>query len=202
MIKLYGTAQSRAMRVLWLLEELGVPYELVKVNFAAGETRKPEYLAINPNGHVPALVDGDVTVWESMAINFYLAEKYGKDRLWPATERERALTLQWTFWVMMECEAHVLACLLNRAAFPPDKRDEAKARAGEEAVQAPLGVLDAQLKGREYLLGNQFGLADLNVASVLSWAKPGKVDLAKYPSVSAWLGRCTGRPAFKAALGK
>jgi len=201
MIKIYGIAQSRALRPLWVLEELGVPYELVKTNFATGDTRKPEFLKINPNGHVPALVDGDLVLWESLAINLYLADKYGRGKLAPKDERERALTAQWSFWVMTECEAHLLACLLNRAG-PPQNRDEAKARAAEEAVQGPLRVLDAQLGGREYLLGSEFGLADLNVASVLLWSKPGKVDLARFPQAAAWLGRCTSRPALKAAMGK
>jgi glutathione S-transferase len=201
MIKVYGISQSRALRPLWVLEELGLPYELVKTNFATGDTRKPEYLKINPNGHVPALVDGDLTLWESLAINLYLADKYGKGKLAPASERDRALTLQWSFWAMTECEPHLLVRLLHSAGVPAYK-DEARARAAEEALQAPLRVLDAHLEGRDYLLGSQFGIADLNVAGVLLWSKPGKVDLSKYPRAGAWLGRCTARPALKAAMGK
>ena len=86
--------------------------------------------------------------------------------------------------------------------LPARSRDEAKARAAEEAVQAPLRVLDAQLAGRDYLLGSQFGIADLNVASVLLWSKPGKVDLSKHANAAAWLGRCTARPALKTAMSK
>ena len=84
MIKLYGVPGSRAMRSLWMLEELGVPYENIKINFATGDTRKPDYLKINPNGHIPALQDGDVTLLESLAINLYLARKFDKG-LWPKT---------------------------------------------------------------------------------------------------------------------
>ena len=84
MIKLYGVPGSRAMRSLWMLEELGVPYEHIKTNFADGGTRKPDYMKINPNGHIPALQDGDVTLWESLAINLYLARKFDKG-LWPKT---------------------------------------------------------------------------------------------------------------------
>jgi glutathione S-transferase len=84
MTKLYGTSMSRAVRSLWALEEAGVEYEHVPVGFT-GETRKPEYLKINPNGHMPALDDNGTTLWESMAINLYIAEKYGKAPLWPAT---------------------------------------------------------------------------------------------------------------------
>ena len=82
MIKVYGVPRSRALRALWMCEELGLEYENVKTNFATGDTRKPEFLRINPNGHIPALQDGSLTLWESMAINLYLARKYDKG-LWP-----------------------------------------------------------------------------------------------------------------------
>src|SRR5205823_6011995 len=103
MIKLYGVPQSRAMRALWMLEELGLPYENVKVNFATGDTRKPEYLRINPNGHIPALQDGDLIIWESMAINLYLARKYDMG-LWPKTVEGEGRAFQWSFWAMTEAE--------------------------------------------------------------------------------------------------
>ena len=90
MLRLYGTPQTRTFRPLWMLEELGIPYELVKADFASGGTRTPEFLKINPNGHVPALVDGDLALCESLAINLYLAEKYGRTTLWPASEADRA----------------------------------------------------------------------------------------------------------------
>ena len=92
-MKLYGISRSRAMRPLWMLEELGLPYEQVKVCFA-GDTRKPEFLRINPNGHIPVLQDGDLVLWESMAINLYLARRYDKG-LWPkrvAATRSRSPT--------------------------------------------------------------------------------------------------------------
>ena len=92
MIKVYGTARSRAGRALWALEELGLKYEHVAVN-ASGESRKPEHLKINPNGHIPAIDDNGTIVWESMAINLYLAEKYGKGGLWPSTVAGHSLPL-------------------------------------------------------------------------------------------------------------
>src|SRR5262249_42043568 len=100
-ITVYGVTRSRTLRVLWMLEELGLPYEHVKTNFATGDTRSPEYLAINPNGHVPALRDGDTTLCESMAINLYLARKYDKG-LWPRTVEDEGRTFQWSLWVMTE----------------------------------------------------------------------------------------------------
>jgi glutathione S-transferase len=222
MIRLYGTAQTRAFRPLWMLEELGVPYELVKTDFASGGTRAPEFLKINPNGHVPALVDGDLALCESMAINLYLAERYGQGTLWPESPADRARAVQWSFWVMTECEQPLFALLFRqggpqferwrawtesaefRATHPgvtPPTREavEAAAKQAEAALEPPLRVLDAQLAGRSYLLGDAFGVADLNVASVWVTARLARHDLSAWPQVDAWLARCTSRPAVARA---
>ena len=106
MIKLYGVPLSRAFRSLWALEEIGVEYENVPVNFI-GDSKKPEYLAINPNGRIPALVDGDLTLFESMAINLYLARKYDGG-LQPKALEDEARAVQWSFWGMTEIEPHLL----------------------------------------------------------------------------------------------
>ncbi len=225
MITLYGATNTRAFRSLWMLEELGVPYEHVKTDFANGDTRTAEFLKINPNGHVPALVDGDLTLFESMAINLYLAEKYGKGKLWPASEHDRARTVQWSFWAMTECEQHLFAVLFRaggpqferwrawteteefRSTHPGQKpftRETAEetAKAGEVALQPPLRVLNAQLEGRDYILDPSFGTADLDVASVWVTARLARLDLSAHPNVDAWLARCTSRPALVAAATK
>ena len=106
MIKLYGISRSRAMRPLWMLEELGLPYEHVKVSFV-NDTRKPEFLRLNPNGHIPVLQDGDLVLWESMAINLYLARKYDKG-LWPKRVEDGGRAFQWSLWSMTELEEPVL----------------------------------------------------------------------------------------------
>jgi glutathione S-transferase len=195
MIKLYGIRQSRAMRSLWALEELGVPYEHVPIHFAT-DAKKPEYKAINPNGKVPALVDGDVTLFESMAINLYLAKKYDKAGLYPASLDDEGRAIQWSFWGMTEIEPALLVVLMNRIFLPPNQRDEGAARAAEEKLGPALRVLDGALEGKRYLLGDKFTIADLNVASVLSWALFAHVDLAKTPNTQRWLGECAARPAF------
>jgi glutathione S-transferase len=218
MLRLYGTPQTRTFRPLWMLEELGNPYELVKTDFANGETRSPEFLKLNPNGHVPALVDGDLALFESMAINLYLAETYGRGTLWPASEADRARAVQWSFWVMTECEQALFAVLFRqgdaqfekwrawteteefRVTHPgvaPLTREaaEAAAQQGEAALQPPLRVLNAQLESRGYILGDSFGVADLNVASVWVTARLAQLDLSRYPNVDGWLARCTSRPA-------
>jgi glutathione S-transferase len=194
MIKLYGVPGSRAMRSLWMLEELGVPYENIKTQFGT-DSRQPEYLKINPNGKVPALQDGDVTLWESLAINLYLARKYDKG-LWPKSIIGEGHTFKWSIWAMTEAEEPVVTALLHRLFFPPEQRDAQKADDAAERFQVPLKVLDGELAGKTYLLGSDFTVADLNVASVLCWAPMGGIDLSQAAAVAAWLTRCTSRPAY------
>lgn len=198
MIKLYGVRQSRAMRCLWALEELGVAYENVPTNFAT-DAKAPEFLKINPNGKVPALVDGDLKLFESMAINLYLAKKYDTKGLYPQSLAEEALAVQWSVWAMTEIEPGLLQVLMNRVFLPGPQRDEAAAKVGEEKLAQPLRVLDGALADRRHLLGEAFTIADLNVASVLSWALFAKVDLTPTPNAERWLKECCARPSFTRA---
>ena len=186
------------MRSLWMLEELGVPYENVQTNFATGDTRKPDYLRINPNGHVPALRDGDVVLFESLAINLFLARKYGKG-FWPTTVDDEGRTYQWTVWAMTELEEPVVTTLIHRMFLPTNQRDPAKAADAATRARKPLGVLEGALADHPHLLGDPFTVADLNVASVLSWAPLAGIDMAPFPRAQAWLARCTTRPAFAKA---
>jgi glutathione S-transferase len=199
MITLYGVPGSRAMRPLWMLEELGVAYENVKTSFT-GETRTPEFLAINPNGHVPVLRDGDTVLWESLAINLYLARKFDKG-LWPKSVEAEGRAFQWSLWSATEAEEPVVTALVHRAFFPEEQRDEAKAADAVERFEVPLAVLDGQLAGREYLAGDTFTVADLNVASVIGMAPMARIDLSGAANASAWLARCTARPAYAKVLG-
>ena len=201
MIKLYGVPLSRAGRCLWMLEELGLPYENIPVHFATGDTRKPEYLKKNPNGHIPTLEDGDLVLFESMAINLYLARKYGKD-LWPGTPEDEGRAWQWSFWGMTECEEPLLTALLHRAVYPEAQRDAAKADDAERRLAKPLAVLDGFLAGRKWLVGDAFGVADLNVASVLLWLRPARIDLSPFPNAARWVGECASRPAAQKLRGR
>jgi glutathione S-transferase len=199
MAKLHGTSRSRSARSLWALEELGVNYEHNPM--PTTDAKSPAHLKLNPNGHVPVLEDDGVVVWESMAINLYLADKYGKDSLWPSDPMGRADVYKWSFFAMTEVEPHLLTILRNRVMNPPDQRDEKAAQAAVEALKAPMGVLEESLKGKEYLLGQHFTIADLNVAAVMSWAAMIKLDLSSWPNVSAWLQKCLGREANKKVRG-
>ena len=203
MIKLYGIPGSRAARSLWMLEEVGVPYENVPTSFI-GDVKKPEYLALNPNGHIPTLDDDGLVLWESMAINLHLARKYGaKADLWPASEADQSRTVMWSIWGMTELEPPVMKVLMNRAFLPEAQRQADVAAQGERELQKPLGVLEGALAKTPYLLGDAFTAADLNVHSILGWVPAmGRCDLSAYPKVSAWLKRCGERPALARVLAK
>jgi len=197
MLKLYGTAKSRSARCLWALEELGLKYEHVPVETT--KAKSADHLRVNPNGHVPALEDNGQIFWESMAINLYLAAKYGKAPFWPESHEDRGHAAQWSFWAMTEAEPPLITILRNRLLLPAEQRNEQAAVAAIAAMEAPLKVLDGALKGRDYLLGKDFTIADLNLSSVLSFATFVKLDTSATPVAQAWLGKCLGRDAFKKA---
>ena len=198
-IEIYGVARSRAARVLWMAKELGLDYEHIKVDFATGEARRPEYLALNPNGHVPVIDDDGFILWESMAINLYLAKKYGAGGLYPSSLQDEARAWQWSFWGMTEVERPLLTVLFNRAILPENQRDSTAADTAEKSLAQPLGVLEGVLGCTSHLLGNRFTVADLNVASILAWARPAQIDMAAFPQVAEWLKNCAERPAARAA---
>ncbi len=194
-MKLYGTSKSRTARCLWALEELGLKYEHIPIELA--KTRTPEHLKLNPNGHIPVLDDNGLVLYESMAINLYLAEKYGKNSLWPATVEAHASTYQWSFWGMTEVEPNLVTVLRHRLLYPPEQRNEQLAQQAAEALKAPFKVLDDYLKGRDYILGREFTIADLNVASILRFALLAKLDLSALPAMQNWLRKCLGREALQ-----
>jgi len=192
-MKFYGSSRSRAARSLWALEEVGAKYEHDPMPNT--QAKQPEHLKRNPNGHIPVLEDDGHYIWESMAINLYLAEKYGKGGFWPSDILGHAAAYQWSLWGMTEVEPHLLTMLMHRVLLPADQRDEKAAQKAADAIKAPLKVLDDALKGREYLLGNTFTVADLNPASVLSWAAMMRLDMSATPTAQAWLQKCLGREA-------
>ncbi|MDH5753310.1 MAG: glutathione S-transferase family protein [Deltaproteobacteria bacterium] len=202
MIKLYGTLRSRASRPAWVMEELGLDFQQVKVDFRAGETRSPEFLRLNPNGHVPVLEDDGFVLWESLAINLYLAEKYGSrlPGFWPETIQGRALANQWSFWVMTEVEYNLLQVLFHAVLYPPEKKNPERLAKCTAALQTPFGALNSALQPGPYLLGDAFSVADLNVASVLGWAKFARIDMGPFPALKKWLEDCLHRPGNKRSL--
>jgi glutathione S-transferase len=133
-----------------------------------------------------------------MAINLYLAKKYNTAGLYPTRLEDEARAWQWSFWGMTEVERPVLTAMMNRAVFPEDKRDAAAADIAEKTLAQPLEVLDGVLGRTPYLLGEHFTVADLNVASILAWARPAQIDMSAFPKVAEWLRICAERPAARA----
>jgi glutathione S-transferase len=194
--KIYGGAKNRGRRCLWLAAELGIEVEAIDVDLNAGQHKTPDFLRVNPNGQVPVLDDDGLIIFESLAINLYLAKKYGGP-LTAASLKEDALITQWSFWVAKEVEDLLITILVNRMMLPEPERNTAAADAAERRLQKPLGVLEGALAKRDYLVGNRFTVADLNVAIVLSVVNRLSLDISRFPRVRAWLGRCLGRPAAK-----
>lgn len=198
MLVLYGTARSRASRSLLALEELGLVYEHRPLHPGRKEAEYQRIAALNPNARIPVLDDDGLFVWESMAINLYLADRYGAGGpLWPADPRRRAHLYQWTLWAQTEVDVPAR----HAARLGPDPELSAGAKAERLLV---LRRLDAALQGSAYLLGPDFTLADLNLAATLS--EPGESgriegDLEpadhNLPALADWLARCTARPSWQ-----
>jgi glutathione S-transferase len=195
MLQIYGNPRSRAMRCLWMLEEMGEPYQLIEKSTRADELQSAEYLRLNPNARIPTLVDGDLVLWESMAINLYLAQKY-EGPMHSVDPTVLGLAAQWGFWAMLELEGLLLELLNHRAVLPEFARDASYAERDELLLRKPLGVLNNSLRGRDHLAGGNFTVADLNVASILAWGKMARLDLSAHPDVARWLDSCLTRPAY------
>ena len=197
-LTIYGPAQSRAMRALWMAHELGLDFTHEPgMSMESGPSEA--LLAANPMAQVPVIDDDGFTLPESMAINIYLAKKHGK--LAPASLEDEAQTLRWCFWAMTAVEKTLLDVLLDSRGLMGREQNEAAAKAGIEALQRPFKVLNDHLAGREYLVGDAFSVADLNVAGVLGWAVPAGIDFSEQPNIAAWLQRCMGREAAAKARG-
>ena len=182
---------------MWAIEEIGVDYEHVGTSFNE-ESKTDEYLSVNPNGRIPALVDGDLKLFESMAINMYLARKYGSQLL-PEDEAGLAKVMQWSVWGISEIEPYQMQIVVEKFFTPEDRKNDRVIPRAEKGLARPLGVLDATLAESAYLLGDEFTLADLNVAGVMELLNMVQMDLSNWSNVERWLADCRGRPSYAAA---
>src|SRR5712692_7777385 len=169
-LRIYGIARTRAFRALWITKELGLDYEHVPIEIGAAGARKSEYLAINPNGRLPAIEDDGFVLFESLAITLYLAKKHSNGRLYPGTLEGEAKAWQWSLWAVNEVDRGVNIWSLHAIRLPPEERDAGKRAEALKVLEAPFRVLDGALAGRNYLIGDDFTVADLNVAAVISRA--------------------------------
>lgn len=198
-MKLYYAPRTRATRPRWLLEEMGVPYELVRLDSKAGETRTPEHLARHPLGHVPVLEDGEVRIFESAAICLWLAERFPeKGMIPPPATAGRALAYQWVLYAMTEIEPAV-SQLSALARAPEGARDEHATAQARERFQAAVRGLEPTLAAHPYLLGGDFTVADLVAAACVSWGRAVAGGLEGAPATEAWLSGIRRRPAWRRA---
>lgn len=211
MITLYGVTRSRASRAIWLLNELGQDYKQVPVIQAYRlanpnaldaplHTKSPEFLKVNPNGHVPSMADGDLVLHESLAINLYIAKKYGGP-LAPQNLAEDGLMSMWALWIATELEPHAIQIMYHRVMKPEAERVPKLADDAEAALAGPFGVLEAALASG-YLVGGRFTVADINMVEVVRYATAAPKLFEAHPRVKAWFDACRARPAFQAMWAK
>ncbi len=196
-LKLYGIANSRAFRSIWAVEEMGLDYEHVGTTFSE-DSKTEEYLDVNPNGRIPALVDGDLKLFESMAINMYLGETYATHLL-PQDAKGRARTWQWSIWGISEIEPLQMQIVVEKFFTPEDRKNPKVVTRAERGLARPLKVLDGVLSSQSYLLGDEFTLADLNLAGVMDLFNMIRLDISEWQHVKRWLDACYARPSYASA---
>jgi len=204
MLTIYGVYRSRASRNIWLAEELGIPFKQVPVMQLYRlpdpppadvlHTKSPEFLKINPNGHIPSIDDDGLVLHESLAINLYLARKHGKS-LGPANLAEDGQMSMWSLWAAAEVEPHSINIVYHRVSNAGRPMDPRIADEAVEALRGPFSVLDRTVADG-FLVGGRFTVADINVAEVVRYAQAAPELFDAAPKVKAWLAACQARPAF------
>ena len=198
-MKLYHSQYTRSGRARWTLEELGVPHEVERLSFAKGEHKTPEYLAINPHGSVPALVNGALKLTESSAIVMHLADMYPEKNLAPALgSDERAAYYRWIVYVPATLDPVLETITMHTRFLPQDKRNPALVESAKAKWANIARVLEAAIDGREYIVGNSFTAADIVVGSALGWAAFVGI-LGDHPKLAAYLQNLQQRPAYQRA---
>jgi glutathione S-transferase len=197
-MKLYHSPRSRSGRPRWLLEEMGVPYELVTLDFSKNEHKTADYLKIHPHGQVPALVDDDVTLYESAAICMYLADKFSDKGMAPAFGSPlRAEYYQWMVYSVATLELPVITIFLHTVMLPEDQRSSKLVEEARKTFSGIAHVIAQRLEGRPYLLGD-FSAADVMIGSTLAWGQFMGL-LAEQPKLQEYVGRLIQRPGYQKA---
>lgn len=192
-MKLYEFAPTRSIRARWMLQELGVDFEAITVNLVAGEHRRPEFLAINPAGKLPVLVDGDFVLTESVAIVLYLAEKYPGKGLMPTDPRQRAQVNRWLLFAATELEQPLWRIARHTALYPEDRRLPADVLLAGDDFRAMADVLEKHMQRRQFVVGERVTVADFVLAYTLDWGN--EVELMDgCPQLLAYMERMYARP--------
>ena len=198
-MKLYHARQSRSVRPRWLLEEIGAPFELETLDMAKGEHKSPAYMQVHPHGAVPALVDGDLRLFESAAICAYLADKFPDKRLAPPPGTPaRGLYYQWMVYSIATLEPPVIQIFMNTVMLPEAERSPAVVEDAKKKFAEVARVLEQALGSKPFILGEQFTAADVMIGSTLVWAQFLGV-LEGHPVLKQYVERLSARPAFQKA---
>jgi len=192
-MKLYEFGPTRSVRVRWTLQELGVDFESIPVNIMAGEHRRPEFLKINPAGRLPVLVDGDFVLTESVAIVFYLAEKYPDKGLMPTDIKQRAQVNRWLLFAATELEQPLWRIRRHTALYPEDQRLPGDVRLASQEFRTMSDVLEKHMQQRQFVVGDSVTVADFVVAYTLNWANEAKL-LDGFPQLLVYMKRMYARP--------
>lgn len=193
----YSAPMSTASITALVIEELGLPCEKITLDLKRGDTKKPEFLKLNPNGKVPVIVHDGAVIWESAAITMYLGETFGVEKkLYPPPGPKRGEAMKWITWTNVTLGEAVARWASNTSDWVPAERHNAKtAEVAQKDIQDCLRILDEAVTGKEFLLGT-YTLADTHLNSILDWVRMMKIDLSAYEHLQAWSKRCAARPAY------
>ena len=199
MLKVLGRKTSgNVQKVVWLLEELGLPYEREDYGRQFGNTQDAAYLTLNPNGKVPTLVDGDAVVWESNSILRYLSNKNG-GKLYPSDPAARSQVERWMDWQLAALNPFYMA-IFRESKKAPEERSPGLANDAKE-LDSQLKILDGALAGKDWVAGADMTLADIALGPIVDRCINFPVELSALPNVKAWVARLRTRPAYQTATG-
>lgn len=190
---LYEFPPTRSIRARWALQELGVPFEAVRVDLTKGEHRSPEFLRLNPAGKLPVLVDGDTVLTESVAIDLYLVEKYPEARFIPDDVRERAEVYRWLMFAATELEQPLWRIAKHTALYPEARRLPAEVALATEDFAPMVQIVERRMQGREFFVGDTITVVDFVMAYTLDWAEEAGL-LGGCPTLRAYVERMYARP--------
>lgn len=193
MLKLYGTPPTRALRVVWLLNELGLEHELHPVDLMQDEHHQQNFLSLNPAAKVPVLVDGNLVLTESAAIQLYLAEKYPQAGFIPETLEDRAQMYRWMFFLVTEIEQPLWRIARHTFVYPDEKRIPQDVELARQECLEMIEVLERHMSEREFMVGDRLSVADFNAAYTLDWANTDEM-LASAPRLRDYLKAMYARP--------
>ncbi|MFN0249462.1 MAG: glutathione S-transferase family protein [Kofleriaceae bacterium] len=197
----YSAPMSTATLTELVIEELGVPCDRKLLDIKAGDTKKPEFVKVNPNGKVPTIVHEGVVIWESSAITMYLGETFGVDKgLWPSAGPRRGEAMKWVAWTNVTLGEAVYRRGHNGDWAAPEDRNQKAADQATKDISELLAILDQALAGKEFLVG-EYTLADTHLNSFCDWLRHSQIEFGPFTNLNAWSERCAARPAYKKVMG-